>query len=52
MIGAVLPALIGAGSSLIGGLINRDSNKEANRINQENALRQEALQREFAQSGI
>lgn len=48
----VWPALIGAGASIIGGLMGKSSQDEANRINQENALRQEALQKEFAQSGI
>lgn len=48
----MLPALIGAGASIIGGLLNKSSSDKANQINQQNALRQEALQREFAQSGI
>lgn len=48
----MLGGLLAAGASLIGGLMGRDSQKEANEINQQNALRQEALQREFAQTGI
>lgn len=48
----MLGALIGAGASLLGGLMGKSAQQDANRINQENAMRQEALQREFAQSGI
>lgn len=48
----MIGSLISAGAGLIGGLLGKSSQDEANRINQENALRQEALQREFAQSGI
>lgn len=48
----MLGALIGAGASLIGGLINRKDTKDANKAAEAHALRQEALQKEFAQSGI
>lgn len=48
----MLGAIIGAGASLLGGLLNKSSSDQANALNRENALRQEALQREFAQSGI
>lgn len=48
----MLGSIVGAIGSLIGGSMAKDAQSEANRINQENAMRQEALQREFAQSGI
>lgn len=48
----MLPAIIGAGASLLGGFMSNKANEKANKQAQENALRQEALQREFAQSGI
>lgn len=52
----MIGAIIGAGASLLGGLLNRKSNEDAAEKNiafqRENAARQEALQREFAQSGI
>lgn len=48
----MLGALLSAGTSLLGGLLGKSSTDKANEINQQNALRQEALQREFAQSGI
>lgn len=48
----MIPALISAGAGIIGGLLNKSSSDQANATNQANALRQEALQREFAQSGI
>jgi len=48
----MLPAIIGAGASLLGGLLSNKANEKANAQAQENALRQEALQKEFAQSGI
>jgi len=48
----MLGALIGAGTSLLGGLLGRSDAKKANKQQQQNALRQEALQKEFAQSGI
>lgn len=48
----MLPALISAGAGIIGGLLNKSSSDKANEINQQNALRQEALQKEFAQTGI
>lgn len=48
----MLPALIGAAGSLAGGLLGMKSQEKANKQAQENALRQEALQKEFAQSGI
>lgn len=48
----VLGPLIGAAASIAGGLLGNKSQKEANRAAEAQALRQEALQREFAQSGI
>lgn len=48
----MLGALIGAGASLLGGVLSNKANEKANKQAQENALRQEALQKEFAQSGI
>lgn len=48
----MLGALIGAGASLLGGVLGNKANEKANKQAQENALRQEALQKEFAQSGI
>lgn len=48
----MLPALIGAGASIIGGLINKSSADDSRRQQEAHSLRQEALQREFAQSGI
>lgn len=48
----MLDALLSAGTSILGGLLNKSSSDKANEINQANVLRQEALQREFAQSGI
>lgn len=45
MWGQIASAAIGAGSSLLGGMFNRKSTKEANEANA-------ALQREFAQNGI
>lgn len=44
--------LIAAGASILGGILNRDSQKDANAANAANALRQEQLQREFAQNSI
>lgn len=48
----MLGSLLSAGASVLGGLLGKSSSDKANEINQQNALRQEALQREFAQSGI
>jgi len=48
----MLGALLGAAGSLAGGLLSAKSQKEANKVAEQNALRQEALQKEFAQSGI
>jgi len=48
----MLPALIGAATSLAGGLLSANSQKEANKASEAHAARQEALQKEFAQSGI
>jgi len=48
----MIPALIGAGASLLGGLINRSSQNEANQVNATAAANNIALQKEFAQSGI
>lgn len=48
----MLGALIGAGAQLAGGLLGMKSQKDANKANEASQLRQEALQKEFAQSGI
>lgn len=48
----MLGAILGAASSLAGGLLSAKSQKDANKAAEANALRQEALQKEFAQSGI
>lgn len=48
----MLPALIGAVASLAGGLLSNKANEKANKQAEANALRQEQLQKEFAQSGI
>lgn len=48
----MLGALIGAGASLLGGVLGNRAQKEQNKANEAQALRQENLQREFAQSGI
>lgn len=48
----MLGALIGAASSIAGGLLGNKAQEKANKQAEANALRQEALQKEFAQSGI
>lgn len=48
----MLPALIGAGASLLGGLLQNSANKDANKAAEANAQRQYEQQKEFAQSGI
>lgn len=48
----MLGALIGAGASLLGGLLNKSSADKANAANAEAAANNIALQREFAQNGI
>lgn len=48
MLGGIIAGIGGA----ISGLLGKSAQSEANRVNQENAMRQEALQKEFAQSGI
>lgn len=48
----MLGALVGAGASLLGGLLNKSSSDKAQAASQQQALRQEALQKEFAQHGI
>lgn len=45
-------ALIGAGASLLGGFLNRESNEDARDQAQAHNEQQIALQREFAQSGL
>lgn len=45
-------AIIGAGASLLGGLLNKSAQDESNRINAEAAANNIAHQKEFAQSGI
>lgn len=48
----MLGALIGAGASLLGGIMGRDSQREANAANERMAQENIRLQREFAQQGI
>lgn len=48
----MLEQLLGAGVNLLGGFLGRQSQADANRINQENAANNIALQREFAQNAI
>lgn len=48
----VWPSLIAAGTSLLGGLLGRDSQQRANELNAQNAANNIALQREFAQNAI
>lgn len=48
----MLDAILGAATSLAGGLLNNKAQKESNKRAEAQALRQENLQREFAQSGI
>lgn len=48
----MLGDIIGAIANVAGGLINKSSSDEANRINQQTAAQNIALQREFAQSGV
>lgn len=48
----MLPALIGAAAGLAGGLLNKSSADSAREASIQHSLRQEALQKEFAQSGI
>lgn len=45
-------ALIGAGSAFIGGVMNSDAQRSANRANKQINAENIALQREFAQNGI
>lgn len=49
---AIIAAGVSAGGKLLGGLFGRDESKRAAEIQRENQLRQEALQREFAQNSI
>lgn len=48
----MLGELLGAGLKLFGGFMGKSSQDDANRIAQEQAARNEALQREFAQNAI
>lgn len=48
----MLEALLSAGTKLIGGFMGQQSQDEANRINEANAQRNIAMQREFAQNAI
>lgn len=48
----MLGPIISAGASLLGGLLGRSDAKDARAQANAHALRQEALQREFAQNGI
>lgn len=48
----MIPALIAAGASLLGGLMNKSSNDDNNAAAAANAERNIAMQKEFAQSGI
>lgn len=52
MLGAILPALIGGATSLIGGSMQRDSQAAANAAMLAEKEKDRELQREFAQSGI
>lgn len=56
MLGEIISGIIGAGASLIGGSANRSAQEKANAQNlawaREQQTRNEALQREFAQTGI
>lgn len=49
---AMLPALIAAGATIAGGLMSNSAQKKQNQANEAAAIREENLQREFAQSGI
>lgn len=48
----MIEALLGAGSSLLGGILGNKSQEKANAANAAMADKQAALQKEFAQSGI
>jgi len=48
----MLGSILGAAASIAGGLLGNKAQKDANKANEAQALRQEALQKEFAQSGI
>lgn len=48
----MLGAIIGAGASLLGGLLGKQSQDNANDVARENAANNIAMQREFAQNGI
>lgn len=48
----MIGALIGAGASLLGGLLNKNSQDKQNQAAAQHAAQQEALQREFAQNSI
>lgn len=48
----MIPALIAAGATIASGMMQNSANEKANKQAEAQALRQEALQREFAQSGI
>lgn len=48
----MLGPILAAGASIAGGLLSAKSQDKANKQAEANALRQEALQKEFAQSGI
>lgn len=56
MLGEIISGIIGAGASLIGGSQNRAAQEKANAANlawsREQQARNEALQKEFAQTGI
>lgn len=45
-------SIISAGAGIIGGIMNSNNVDKTNKINQENMLRQEALQQEFAKNSI
>lgn len=48
----MLPQLLSAGASLLGGFLNRDAQKDANAANAAQAAQNIALQKEFAQNSI
>lgn len=52
MLDQILPSILSGATKLIGGFLGKSSQDEANRIAQQNADRNIALQKEFAQNAI
>lgn len=52
MLEAILPSLISAGSSLLGGVMNKNSSAKTARLQMMQAAEDRAMQKEFAQNGI